>query len=140
MAKTVSEIVKEAQRDYDGRIILVKADGLLQEISDKVVEDEKIEFVTTQTSIGNETYRRSVVLLMLDAMKKIPEGEKVEKVSIEYSIGKGLYCKLYGDVRPTQEFLDKVKAKMKELVELDSHLLLFEPEPGDFLYRFGGFP
>ena len=27
MAKTVSEIVKEAQRDYDGRIILVKADG-----------------------------------------------------------------------------------------------------------------
>ena len=87
MAKTVSEIVKEAQRDYDGRIILVKADGLLQEISDKVVEDEKIEFVTTQTSIGNETYRRSVVLLMLDAMKKIPEGEKVEKVSIEYSIG-----------------------------------------------------
>ena len=119
MAKTVSEIVKEAQRDYDGRIILVKADGLLQEISDKVVEDEKIEFVTTQTSIGNETYRRSVVLLMLDAMKKIPEGEKVEKVSIEYSIGKGLYCKLYGDVIPTQEFLDKVKAKMKELVELD---------------------
>ena len=119
MAKTVSEIVKEAQRDYDGRIILVKADGLLQEISDKVVGDEKIEFVTTQTSIGNETYRRSVVLLMLDAMKKIPEGEKVEKVSIEYSIGKGLYCKLYGDVRPTQEFLDKVKAKMKELVELD---------------------
>ena len=119
MAKTVSEIVKEAQRDYDGRIILVKADGLLQEISDKVVEDEKIEFVTTQTSIGNETYRRSVVLLMLDAMKKIPEGEKVEKVGIEYSIGKGLYCKLYGDVRPTQEFLDKVKAKMKELVELD---------------------
>lgn len=119
MAKTVSEIVKEAQRDYDGRIILVKADGLLQEISDKVVEDEKIEFVTTQTSIGNETYRRSVVLLMLDAMKKIPEGEKVEKVGIEYSIGKGLYCKLYGDVRPTQEFLDKVKAKMKEIVELD---------------------
>ena len=54
MAKTVSEIVKEAQRDYDGRIILVKADGLLQEISDKIVEDEKIEFVTTQTSIGNE--------------------------------------------------------------------------------------
>ena len=52
MAKTVSEIVKEAQRDYDGRIILVKADGLLQEISDKIVEDEKIEFVTTQTSIG----------------------------------------------------------------------------------------
>lgn len=44
---------------------------------------------------------------------------KSRKVGIEYSIGKGLYCKLYGDVRPTQEFLDKVKAKMKELVELD---------------------
>ena len=38
MAKTVSEIVKEAQRDYDGRIILVKADGLLQEISDKLLK------------------------------------------------------------------------------------------------------
>ena len=56
MAKTVSEIVKEAQRDYDGRIILVKADGLLQEISDKVVEDEKIEFVTTQTIHGRHLF------------------------------------------------------------------------------------
>ena len=117
MAKTVSEIVKEAQRDYDGRIILVKADGLLQEISDKVVEDEKIEFVTTQTSIGNETYRRSVVLLMLDAMKKIPEGEKVEKGQSLGTVGNTAAFEIADDAHLHFEIL-------KDSVQVDPNIYL----------------
>lgn len=38
MAKTVSEIVKEAQRDYDGRIILVKADGYFRRFQIKLLK------------------------------------------------------------------------------------------------------
>ena len=86
MGKILSQIVREAQKDYNNSIILVKVNGTLQEISDAVVEPESVEFITTSTSIGNETYRRSVVLLMLDAVYKTAGKENIDEVSVEYSI------------------------------------------------------
>ena len=47
MGKKLTQIVKEAQNDYLGRIILVKINGKLSEISDIEITDEEIEFVTT---------------------------------------------------------------------------------------------
>lgn len=119
MGKILSQLVSEAQKDYNNGIILVKVNGTLQEISDTVVEPESVEFVTTSTSIGNETYRRSAVLLMLDAVYKTAGRENIDEVSVEYSISKGLYCKLHGRVKPTQEFLGRVKEKMLETVRED---------------------
>ena len=81
MGKILSQIVREAQKDYNNSIILVKVNGTLQEISDAVVEPESVEFITTSTSIGNETYRRSVVLLMLDAVYKTAGKENIDEVS-----------------------------------------------------------
>ncbi len=119
MGKILSQIVKEAQKDYNNSIILVKVNGTLQEISDAVVEPESVEFITTSTSIGNETYRRSVVLLMLDAVYKTAGKENIDEVSVEYSISKGLYCNIHGSVKVTREFLDKVKKKMLEIADED---------------------
>ena len=119
MGKILSQIVKEAQKDYNNSIILVKVNGTLQEISDAVVEPESVEFITTSTSIGNETYRRSVVLLMLDAVYKTAGKENIDEVSVEYSISKGLYCNIHGSVKVTREFLDKVKKKMLEIAGED---------------------
>lgn len=119
MGKTIKEMVNEAQKEYDNRIILVKVDGRLQEISDNEPEGEKIEFVTTDTSIGNETYKRSVVLLMMNAISKVADSGEIEKVIIEYSISKGLYCNTKGTQKITKEFLEKVKAQMLEDAEAD---------------------
>lgn len=71
MGKTVKQLVKESQSSYNNGIILVKIDGVLQEIRDEEVAGRNVEFVTTSTAIGNETYRRSVVLLMLNAINKV---------------------------------------------------------------------
>ena len=64
MGKKLTQIVKEAQNDYLGRIILVKINGKLSEISDIEITDEEIEFVTTDTSLGNEVYKRSVLFIV----------------------------------------------------------------------------
>ncbi len=114
---TVRELVKNAQADFNNRIILVKIDGRLQEIKDQAVSDDNVEFITTDTPIGNETYRRSVVLLMLNAISKVAGAEV--KVVVEYSISKGLYCNVKGDFEVTEEFLSKVKAQMLEDVKAD---------------------
>ncbi len=119
MGKTLKDIVAAAQKEYNNRIILVKVDGRLQEISDQEIEEQKVEFVTTDTSIGNETYKRSVVFLMMNAISKVAGRSEIEKVIIDYSISKGLYCTTKGTQKITKEFLEKVKAQMLEDAKAD---------------------
>ena len=68
MGKTLFELAKQAQPDYPHQIILAKVDGKLHELKDMEIENEKVEYITTAAAVGNETYRRSVVLLMLHAI------------------------------------------------------------------------
>lgn len=113
MEMTLLELAKKAQNENQHAIILAKVNGKLVEISDKEIpEDKKVEFITTDTGIGNDAYRRSVVLLMLNAIYKIAPKDTIKKVCVQYSISKGFYCDIKGDISCTQEFLDKVKEKM----------------------------
>lgn len=65
---------KAAQPDYPHQIILAKVDGKLHELKDMEIENEKVEYITTAAAVGNETYRRSVVLLMLHAIYQTAPG------------------------------------------------------------------
>lgn len=119
MAKTLYELAKQAQQDYADTIVLAKVNGKLHELKDMEITDEVVEYITTATAVGNETYRRSVVLLMLYAIYKTAPKHSIERVSVEYSISKGLYCRLQASFEVTKDFLEKVKEQMKKTVEAD---------------------
>ena len=119
MGKTLFELAKQAQPDYPHQIILAKVDGKLHELKDMEIENEKVEYITTAAAVGNETYRRSVVLLMLHAIYQTAPEHSIDRVTIEYSISKGLYCSLNADFQVTEEFLARVKTKMQEIVAAD---------------------
>ena len=119
MGKTLYELAKQAQPDYPHQIILAKVDGKLHELKDMEIENEKVEYITTAAAVGNETYRRSVVLLMLHAIYQTAPEHSIDRVTIEYSISKGLYCSLKADFQVTEEFLARVKTKMQEIVAAD---------------------
>ena len=89
MGKTLFELAKQAQPDYPHQIILAKVDGKLHELKDMEIENEKVEYITTAAAVGNETYRRSVVLLMLHAIYQTAPEHSIDRVTIEYSISKG---------------------------------------------------
>lgn len=119
MGKQLLELAKYAKKDYDHDIILAKVNGKLTELFKEVPDDAQVEFVTTDTVIGNLTYKRSVCMLMLSALYDVaPEG-KVQKVCVDYSLSKGYYCVIEGDMKVTEEFLLEVKLKMLELISLD---------------------
>lgn len=117
--KTLVQLVNEEQKNYNNRIILAKVNNRLKEIRDVDVDGCDVEFITTDMPVGNETYKRSVVLLMLTAFHSVAPDESLEKVVVEYSISKGLYCTVKGNLKVTQELLNKVKDKMNRLVEAD---------------------
>ncbi len=120
MGKTLYELAYEKQQKCTDAIMLAKVNGKLTEITEKNIDGDNVEFVTTKTSIGNETYKRSVVLLMLNAFNKLKDKEDYGEICVEYSISKGLYCDLKGAVKNvTEEFIAGIKEIMLEDVKKD---------------------
>ena len=135
MGMTLAQLAQEKKNEYKDEIILANVNGKLKELGEEYAPDSNVTFVTTSTSIGNETYRRSVVLLMLAAIDKM--NRNIDKVVVEYSLSKGLYCTFDGDFRPDKEFIDEVKSVMhsmvgkdlpikKELMKISDAMNLFE--------------
>ncbi|MDD6571902.1 MAG: hypothetical protein PUF12_05855 [Thermoflexaceae bacterium] len=119
MSKVLLELAKYAKKDFEHDIILAKVNGKLTELTKEVPDDAVVEFVTTDTVIGNLTYKRSVCMLMLSALYDVVPANKIKKICVQYSLSKGYYCDIEGDIEVTEEFLLEVKLKMLELISLD---------------------
>ncbi len=114
---TYEQIAEEYQEQYSDDIVLVFADGKLQELPKKAKQGCKIEFVTTASSVGIATYRRSMCLLLVKAIYDVMGRENVKKVRIQFSVSKGYYCTAKGEFAITEEFLKRVREKMHQMVE-----------------------
>lgn len=116
---TYKEIAAEYQKDYENDIVLVFADGKLQELHKTVKADCTLKFVTTGDEVGHKTYKRSMSLMLVKAVYDVCNHEAIEKVRIHYSVSKGYYCTIEGEVVITEEFLDRVTARMQEMIAMD---------------------
>ena len=114
---TYKRIAEKYQEQYENDIVLVLVDGKLQELLKECKQDCKLEFITTDTKIGNETYRRSMCLLLVKAIESVMGKEHVKKIRVQYSVSKGYYCTVDGEGKVTDTFLQQVEKRMKEMVE-----------------------
>ena len=114
---TLMELAGNAQPDYAHRIVLARVDGKLMELTHKadISSDSKVEWVTAGETSGMQTYRRSVTLLMLKAVRDV-YGTGV-RVCVEYSLSKGYYCSVSGEVTVDADFIAKISDRMEELVD-----------------------
>lgn len=112
--KELSERYQDRER-YD--IVLAFVDDRLCELHKIIDKSCKIEFLTTNTVMGNQTYRRSATLLMIKAFNDVVGKDKVKKIRVMYSLSKGFYCEMDSDVAVSPELVDQVKMRMMELVD-----------------------
>lgn len=113
---TWMEVAREHQKEYEYDILLVWVNGKLQELH-KQVKDCELSFVTAKDKPGMSAYQRSASLMMLKAFYSVAGAGNVEKLMIDFSIGRGFFVEARGNFVLNQEFLDAVKAKMREYVE-----------------------
>lgn len=116
---TYLQIAREYQKYYSDDIILAMVNYKLTELKAEIKDGAKIEFLTTNTREGMQSYQRSVVFLMLKAFFELVGEENIRCIKIYFSLSKGLYCESRGSLDITQELLEQVKQKMHELVKLD---------------------
>ena len=112
-------IADEYQAQYGGEIGLVTENGKIRELNKKVTDDAEIKFITLRDSIGHKSYERSATMLFVKALSDVMGSKTAGRVKVEFSMGKGIYCSPQGDYSVTQELIDKVNARMNELVKLN---------------------
>ena len=111
---TFETIVNEYQEQYDHTIALVIANGKIHELHKKLKRDAEISFITTSDTIGNKTYERSAIMLLLKAAYDILGLQG--KMKVEFAIDKGIYCEFTEDIEVTDELVDQINDRMEDLV------------------------
>ncbi len=134
---TYGQIAADYQKNYEEDIVLVFVNGKLQELFKKLKSDCTIQFETTAGEIGNKTYRRSINLMLVKAVYDVAGHDAVRKVRIHFSVSKGYYCTVDGDINVDQDFLDRVEARMHEMVDLDMPIHKRSVRTDDAIALFG---
>ncbi len=130
------DIVKEYQPGYNEPIALVKENGKISELYKEAKKDATLDFVTLSDPIGHKTYERSAIMLCVKAFYDVTGKDYSKKVRVEFVVGNGYYCSLEGDVKATLKLVDKVKARMRELVLMDLPFLKYNFNKDDAIELF----
>ncbi len=116
---TFKQIADEVQSEYDNEIMLAIDNGKLKELSKKPEPDSDVTFVTRRDANGRRTYERTAIFVMIKAVRDICGDDLNKKVKVEFTIGKGFYVTPKGGIKVDDEFLSKLKARMKEIADAD---------------------
>ena len=103
------------RHDYD--ILLVKRNGKLCELHKPLDRDCTLELLTAEQKPGMLTYQRSLILLMLKAFYDVTGRGTGNRLVVDHSVGRALFVSSKGDVPLTQKLMERVEARMRELVE-----------------------
>lgn len=114
---TYETIAADYQKEYDGIIALVAANGKIRELFKKVTKDCTLEFFTLSDAVGHKTYVRTATMLFLKGICDVFGAEAAQESCVEFTIGHGLYVNVLGKVPVTAESAEKIKARMSELAE-----------------------
>ena len=152
---TYEEVANDYQKEYDNLIALAARDGKIRELFKKLTRDCEITFFTLKDDVGNKTYVRSATMLFLKAVFDVFGRDAVQSCRVEFAIGNGSYISPKGQIAATAENAEKIRDRMRELVEaktpflkrsysLDNAMELFHREGMKdkeklFRYRRGSF-
>ena len=110
------DIAPQYQENYDSRIIGAIYNNEFCDLMKEIPGDGKIEFFTMQNKDGYLFYLRSILFVLIKAAKEIfPHAI----LHIEYSIGNGYYCWFEGLDWLEAGDVERISAKMKEMIDAD---------------------
>lgn len=108
---TVETLLEQIKDSSD--VIAAIIDKEIVELSHKLKEDTKLKLIKTTDRIGRKIYRNGLKFLYITAIKELYGEDTV--VRLLHSIDKGIYSVLDIDRDVTEEDINKIKDKMKEL-------------------------
>lgn len=112
-------IAKQFQKDFPKTIALVTVNGKIKELMKRVDRDCSLGFITYGDIIGQKTYIRTAVMMLMKAIQDVCGAGATNHVKVEFTIGPGYYCSFRDGFSMTSEQIIRVKGRMEELKEAD---------------------
>ncbi len=116
---TLEEIAKEFQKEYKYPILLAKVNNKLEELTNEVDENSKIEFCDLTTREANRTHISGLTYVLLYTIKKL-FGEDAN-IFVQHSLDKGLYIET--NFKLTETRMKNIKEGMKKIIEADMPII-----------------
>ena len=110
---TLLELAQEVQKKGEPLIVAARVDNVLRDLQTSVGDFHTIELVDTKSEFGRRIYRRSVVFLLIMAVRELyPEAEVV----VQFTAHKGLYCAIQSPFDVTESVVRALEQRMREIV------------------------
>ena len=115
---TLEKIAQDYSGNVDAQILIAVQNGKIKELFKKLDKDsDEVSFLTMRDKIGHSTYVRSATMLLVKAVADVVGDVKKSKIKVEFSLGQAYYCSVKGDFAVTDEFIEQVKVRMRQLVD-----------------------
>ena len=115
MEGKISELLKEKIEKSEYPVVGAKYNNEYKNLDDVVSSEGKIELIDINSKEGMKIYRRTLTYIMGKAFWHTYPGAYV---TVNYQLSNSMYCDI-DNVEVTEEMLEKVKAKMQEIIEQD---------------------
>ena len=122
---SVGEIAEKVFKEDSRNYVAARSAGKLRELTRKLSTGCELEFITPDSVVGFDMYKRSLILLMLSAIDNVTDQKEGEYlVDVMYSLGKGFFCCINnnvdgGKVEITDELIKSIKDEMIRMVNAD---------------------
>ena len=112
----LESLVHEYQHELPYRILIGRVNGRDEELDFIIDKDSTVELLDMRTHSANLVYQHTLSLIYLKAVKDVLGNVGVE---IETSLNKGLYTEIKTNIPVTEEQVQAIEKRMRQLVEAD---------------------
>ena len=111
----IKDALKNEIENSENKIITCICNNKVKSLNHRVHEDSNIELLDYTNKEGKRVYVRGALYIMAKAFKEeYPEA----KLTVNYQLSNSMYC-VIDNMEITDEMINKVKSKMKEIIEKD---------------------
>ncbi len=111
----IKDALKNEIENSENKIITCICNNKVKSLNHRVHEDSNIELLDYANKEGKRVYVRGALYIMAKAFKEeYPEA----KLTVNYQLSNSMYC-VIDNMEITDEMINKVKSKMKEIIEKD---------------------
>lgn len=114
--ETLSEIYNRLSERIGITPICARVNNKTEDMQYPVFAPKQVEFLSRDSASGERVYIRSLCMMLYKAVTDCFPGTRLR---IEHSISRGYYCRLLSDMEITIEIVDRIRARMDEIVKLD---------------------
>ena len=111
----LKEILEDYKEEYKYDVLVGSINNRLVSLDSKVTKDCNIDFFDYSSLVGNTSYEKGVLFLLCKAVRDVLNCD----VKILHTMEKGIYCEILTNNLISEVTIEKIKIRMKELVEAE---------------------